>query len=142
VNRNAFNIDFDPWHVHKSKISSFNSEEHRMLKTRCKVFSVSLARAALLTSQALIVSICVLHWVMGVDSFLSRAHAQSAARNREDYRDHRFARSSGGELESLRPFDHTDLSNLETCDRALVRMELEQKATRADSRRIVEQSGP
>ena len=75
-----------------------------MLKTRCKVFSVSLARAALLTSQALIVSICVLALGNGVDSFLSRAHAQSAAKTEKITA---TIALPGVQVESLNPYAHS-----------------------------------
>ena len=73
---------------------------------------------------------------------LGRAGAERREERAEGYRYDRSARRAGGDLEPLRSFDDADLSDLETCDRAAGRMELEQKTNCSDSRRVVEQSGP
>src|SRR5207253_9156325 len=52
------------------------------------------------------------------------------------------ARRAGGDREPRRSFDNVDLSDMETCDRATDRMELEQETNCSYCRRVVEQSGP
>src|SRR6266545_42236 len=73
---------------------------------------------------------------------LWRSGAGCSEEGAESYRYDRPAGRAGGDLEPLRSFDHADLSDLETCDRATDRMELEQETNCSYSRRVVEQSGP
>ncbi|HEX5606892.1 MAG TPA: hypothetical protein VFY96_10275, partial [Candidatus Binatia bacterium] len=75
-----------------------------MLKTRCKVFSVSLARAALFTTQALIISICALPLATGVSFFISHAHAQTAVKTEKITA---TIALPGVQVESLNPYAHS-----------------------------------